>query len=140
MKPKQTTWARYRGQYYVILDANREQALIQHPNATGPYDVNVGSATMPIMVLGMGWVNRSLLDIMRESPIAPLPPIPMQGGLQVGARCRWGSSLAEWSIIAIADEVAKIRQVSGWAEAIEFDAPVSELLLLRSESEGLRAA
>ena len=45
----------------------------------------------------------------------------------VGSRVKWGTSLAEWTVIALDGSEAKIRQTSGWAMAIVFDAPVAEL-------------
>lgn len=76
------------------------------------------------------WVQDSEVQFLPGVEIQALPAIPFEGGLKVGSRCKWGTSLAEWAVLSIAGAMAKVRQCSGWAEAIIWDAPISELVLL----------
>jgi hypothetical protein len=132
IKPKQTTWANHQGQVYQVLDSNATHVLILHPSATGEGYINVALNGPPVMVPGMTWAPKQACHFYPEEPIDALPPIPFTEGLQVGTRCRWGTSLGEWAVVALNGDIAKIRQVSGWAAALTFDAPVSELAIARA--------
>jgi hypothetical protein len=127
---RQVTWANHQGQVYQVLDSNATHALILHPSSTGIGMVNVALNGPPVMVPGMVWAAKEQCHFYPEPRLEPLPPIPFSGGLQVGSRVRWGTSLGEWSVVALVGRNATIRQVSGWAQAIPFDAPVDELRLL----------
>jgi hypothetical protein len=132
-KPKNFTWANHQGQVYQVLDTNAIHVLILHPRATGVGSVNVALNGRPVLVPGLCWAAKEQCHFYPVEHVEALPPIPYSGGLQVGTRCRWGTSLGEWAVLAISGNMAKVRQVTGWAEAIIHDAPVAELRLLSTE-------
>jgi Domain of unknown function (DUF3854) len=53
---------------------------------------------------------------------SPEPP-PIQGGALV----KWGTRLGDWVIEAVHGQVAQVRQATGYASRIVWDAPLSEL-------------
>jgi hypothetical protein len=53
-----------------------------------------------------------------------------RAGLQVGSRVSWGTSLGQWAIVAIDGDTATIRQTSGYAAAMPFEATLNELKAL----------
>ena len=123
-------WCYYQARIYQVLQLTPNQALILYPGATGPGAFNVAPNGPALLINGMLWVDRSLLQLMPSPTPERLPAIPTTPGLQVGSRCQWGTSLAEWAVLSIDGNIAKVRQVSGYAKAIVWDAPVGELVLL----------
>ncbi len=123
-------YARHDGQIYMIIGGDSSHVTLMHPNAVGAGVVNVALNGPPALIPGMLTIERSKADFFKDEPVVPMPPIPFTAGLQVGSRCRWGTSLAEWVVLSIAGDTAKIRQCSGWNQAMIFDAPVSELIVL----------
>lgn len=123
-------WARHEGQIYLVIGSSETHVQLKHPNATGPGVVNVALNGHPLLVPGIVWVERRHADFFKDEPVRPLHPIPIRGGLQPGSRCRWGTSLAEWSVLNLDGDVANIRQVMGVSQSVIFAAPVAELKLL----------
>ena len=133
-------WARHEAQIYMVVGSNATHVTLMHPKATGPGVVNVALNGPPLLVPGILTIERRKADFFRDEPIAPMLPIPIESGLQPGARCRWGTSLAEWTVLSIKSDIASVRQCSGWNQAMVFNAPVQELMLLRPEAKERRAA
>ena len=130
---KDYQWCRYQSHIYQCWQRTNEQALLTYPGHSAPGWVNVSPALgEPLLLPAMAWVPVQLVQFFPSESIPALPSIPITPGIQIGSRVSWGTSLAEWAVIALNGSEAKIRQVSGWAAAIVFDAPVAEL---RSLSE-----
>lgn len=123
-------WARHEGQIYLVVDSNDTHVTLKHPQAVGPGVVNIAPNGHPLLVPGIVTIERRKADFFKNEPVQPLLPIPLKGGLQPGSRCRWGTSLSEWGVLSIDGATAKVRQCSGWNQAMIFDAPVAELTLL----------
>ena len=121
-------YARYQAQLYLIESEAGDRITLRHPEASGGDWVAV-YLTMgaPMVHKAKVTLNRKDCDFLKTEPIQPLPPIPLTSGLQVGSRVKWGTSLGEWAITALDGDSATIRQCSGWAMAIPFDAPITEL-------------
>lgn len=123
--------ARYQGQIYMVHSEQGDRVTLRHPRAITPFEqVNVGTNFMPILLPGFVSLPKRDVDLLKSESVHPLPPVPSAGDLAVGARFRWGTSLAEWVILSIDGDVAKARQVSGWNQAMVFDVPLVEVSLL----------
>lgn len=126
-----SNWAYYRTHIYQCIAERNGYTLLKHPNAVGWGMVNVApGAGRPLLIPGMLWQKTQYVDFQSEPNAKPLPTIPLTAGLQIGSRCEWGTSLAEWAVLAIDDNIATIRQVRGWAAAVEFDVSVNELVII----------
>ena len=125
-------WAYHQSHIYQVVSSNNSHAILLHPSAAPGQDwVNIAPNGRPALIPALVRVALAQLDLCRGEPaIAPLPAEPSLPGLQVGSRCEWGTSLAEWVVLSITGDTAKIRQVKGYAQAMVFDAPVAELNLL----------
>lgn len=136
-------YARYQGQLYLVESEAGDLITLRHPDYIGGDWVAVYlTAGAPIIHSARVTLHRRDCDFLKTEAVQPLPPIPITSGLQVGSRVRWGTSLAEWAVLSITDEQAQIRQVAGWAEALVWDAPISELVSLsdRASADVARAA
>ena len=123
-------WALHTsGQTYQVTASTSTHYLLRHYLHTGGAAefVNVALKGLPIMVPALKWAPKS--ECFLEPNHTPaLPPAPPTGdGLQIGSRVEWGTSLAVWAICSISGDTAQIRQCSGWAMAVPFEAPLSEL-------------
>ena len=121
-------YARYQGQLYLVESEQGDRITLRHPDYVGgdwiALYLTVGQ---PLIIPSTVRLHRKDCDFLKTEPVEPLPSIPLTSGLQIGSRVRWGTSLAEWAIVALSGDTATIRQTSGWAMGIPFDAPVSEL-------------
>lgn len=121
-------YARYQGQLYLVESESGDRITLRHHEASG------GDWVAVYLTMGAPMVHKSLVtlnrrdcDFLKTEAIQPPPPIPLTDGLQVGSRVKWGTSLAEWAIVALSGDTATIRQTSGWAMGVSFEAPVTEL-------------
>ena len=121
-------YARYQGQLYLVHSEQGDRINLLHPDYTGgdwvPVYLTMGA---PIVHRAKVTLNRKDCDFLKTEPVEPLPPIPLTSGLQVGSRVKWGTSLGEWAIASINGDMATIRQCSGWAMGVKFEAAISEL-------------
>ncbi|PZO47083.1 MAG: hypothetical protein DCF15_19515 [Phormidesmis priestleyi] len=121
-------YCRYRAHIYQVEQRQADKALIRLPGYLHAEWANVSPAQgEPILIPTLLWVKASEVQFLPGVNVQALPPIPVSEAIEVGSRCKWGTSLAEWAVLAIEGATAQIRQVSGWAEAIVFDAPITEL-------------
>lgn len=128
---KNFRWCLYDARWYQCWQETADHALLTYPNYFQEGWVNVSPAAgIPLLMPTMLWAPLSQVQFFSEPKPKALPPIPFTSGLQIGSRVRWGTSLGEWAIVALDGDSAQIRQVSGWAQAVPFDAPVGELRLL----------
>lgn len=124
-------WCRYRAYIYQCWERTATEALLTFPGNNAPGWVNVApDAGPPLLMPAKLWVPLKRIQFFSERLNPSLPPIPFTAEFQAGSRCNWGTSLAEWAVLAVSGETAKIRQVSGWARAVVFNVPVSELTLI----------
>ena len=114
----------------MVIGSSDTHVTLRHPQAIGPGVVNIAPNGHPVLIPGIVTIERRKADFFKDEPVQPLLPIPLKGGLQPGSRCRWGTSLSEWSVLSIEGATAKVRQVAGINQAMIFDAPVAELTLL----------
>jgi hypothetical protein len=138
---KPIRWAMYQGQYYIVTASTATHVLIRHHLHSGDFSefVDIAPNGLPIMVSALKWAPKADVILIRQN-VSPLPPAPLAGdGLQVGSRCQWGTSLAAWAICSINGDTATIRQCSGWAMAIPFEAPLSELKQIDERYVGVAA-
>ncbi len=133
-------YARHDGQIYMVIGSDSTHVTLMHPNAVGAGVVNIALNGPPALIPGVLTIERAKADFFKDEPVVPMPPIPFSSGLQVGARCKWGTSLAEWVVLAVAGDAVKMRQVSGWNQAMIFDAPIAELMLLGDRASEVRTA
>ena len=118
--------AYYGAHLYQVDEVRGNDVLIRWPGAVAQGWTNTtGSYTAPLLMPSWVWVKRHQVDLLPQE-YGPVLPAPADG-LQVGGRCRWGSSLAEWVITAIDGGMTTIHQLSGYAAAVPFSAPLSEL-------------
>lgn len=123
-------WCYYGATIYQCWEKQGNRALITFPGYFSEGWVNVALNGTPATIPTMLGAPLSQLHFLAEPACEPLPPIPLTGGLQVGSRCKWNTSLAEWAVLSLTDGVAKIRQTSGSYKAVPFDAPLTELRLI----------
>lgn len=134
-------YCRYRAHIYQVDQRQADRALIRFPGYLHAQWANVSPAQgEPMLIPTLLWVKASEVQFLPGVEVKPLPPIPFASGLQVGSRCRWGTSLGEWAVLTIEGPTAQIRQVSGWAEAVAVDAPIAELALLSDRTPDVRTA
>lgn len=62
-------------------------------------------------------------NLLRKMGSTDLESAPIQGGGLV----KWGTRLGDWIIESIAGDVAKVRQATGYASRLLWDAPLAEL-------------
>ncbi len=121
-------YCRYQAHIYQVEQRQTGRALIRLPGWLHAEWANVSPAQgEPMLIPTLLWVKDSEVQFLPGVKVQPLPPIPASGVIEVGSRCTWGTSLATWAVLTIDGTVAKIRQDSGWAEAIVFDAPIAGL-------------
>lgn len=138
---KKFQWCLYDSRWYQCWQRSADHALITYPGYYSEGWVNVSPAAgFPLLIPAMAWVPLTQIQIFPSESAPALPPIPFTSGLQVGSRVRWGTSLAEWAVVTLDGDTALIRQVSGWASAVPFDAPVAELRLLSKTDVAERVA
>jgi hypothetical protein len=127
---KPIQWALHAsGQTYQVTASTSTHYLLRHYLHTGGAAefVNVSLDKAPLLVPALKWAPKAECFLERHNTPA-LPPAPTTGdGLQIGSRVQWGTSLAVWAICSISGDTAQIRQTSGWAMAVPFEAPLSEL-------------
>lgn len=125
-------WAYYQSHIYQVTSSGVSHAVLLHPQAApGQTWVNIAPNGRPTLIPALVRVALAQLDLCKGEPaIAPLPAEPSTPGLQVGSRCAWGTSFAEWVVLSLVGDTAKVRQMKGYAQAMVLDAPVSELKLL----------
>jgi len=123
-------WALHTsGQTYQVTASTSTHYLLRHYLHTGGAAefVNVALNGLPIMVPAVKWAPKAECFIeRRNTPTQPQAPTD-SNRLEIGSRCLWGTSLAVWAICSVNGDTAQIRQVSGWAMATPFTAPLSEL-------------
>lgn len=121
-------YCRYQAHIYQVGQRQAGRVLIRFPGYLHDEWANVSPAQgEPMLIPTLLWVKDSEVQFLPGVKVQPLPPILASDVIEVGSRCKWGTSLATWAVLTIDGTVAQIRQVSGWAEAIVFDAPVAEL-------------
>lgn len=121
-------YCRYRAHIYQVDQRQSGRTLIRFPGYLHAEWANVSPAQgEPMLIPTLLWVKDSEVQFLPGVKVQPLPPIAASDVIEVGSRCRWGTSLAEWAVLAIEGATAQIRQCSGWAEAIVFDTPIAEL-------------